>query len=631
MCAGRYRYRKNRFMAIKILPEVLSNKIAAGEVVERPASVVKELVENAIDAKSTAITVDIKNGGRSLIRVADDGTGMGKDDALLSLERYATSKLHDEESLFAIRTLGFRGEALPSIASVSRFTLTTRPHGADEGTAIHVAGGTIRKVKAAGAAPGTMIEVADLFFNTPARRKFLKSANTEMGHIIDMVDAFAMCRHDIHFKLTHNNKTVRNLARTTSAFDRVADLLGADAREHLHALSHEDDLVQITGWTSSPAITRSTPQRIYIFVNGRSIKDRGLRYALFEGYRGRLVKGSFPVAAIFLTIAFDRVDVNVHPTKSEVRFADQQQVYARLKDAVANIWAGETRPPWEAGNRELDPPAGPNRPTVSSPHRGLSSDVAERMAEYPRMRDVMLPKAEDVRPSVNEAVLPPRSPAPPAVPEADASPSSPLPDDTTAYAEKGFFSGLAIVGQFQQTYIICASADGIVFVDQHAAHERIVFEALKRRQQEGRSASQGLLVPETVELTHKAAAVLAPLLPELLKYGLEIEDFGQNTFAVKAVPAVVGDVDVVPMVREIGEKLSETGFAPGVDTVLDSFLIIMACHGAIRANRRLSEQEMRSLLVQLDACENPWHCPHGRPTSVNWGMRTIERAFKRIL
>lgn len=618
--------------AIKILPEVLSNKIAAGEVVERPASVVKELVENAIDAQSTAIVVEIKNGGRSLIRVADDGLGMGRDDAMLSLERYATSKLHDEDSLFAIRTLGFRGEALPSIASVSRFTLTSRPHDADEGTEISVSGGTIKNVKTAGVPPGTMIEVADLFFNTPARRKFLKSANTEMGHIVDMVDAFAMCRHDIHFKLTHNGKAVRNLARTASAFDRVADLLGRDVRPHLHAIDYADENVTITGWVSSPAITRSTSQKIYLFVNGRAIKDRGLQYALFEGYRGRLVKGSFPVAAVFVAIPFDRVDVNVHPAKSEVRFADQRQVYDGLKNAVFSIWAAETRPPWEA--RAVGDRASAAMRQADGPeprHRGIPEDVSQRMTEYPRMRDVLLPNAGDVSLSVSDAVLSSKAFVSPAASQADVSEPPPKDEAEAPVPEQGFFRKLSIVGQFQQTYIVCESADGVVFIDQHAAHERIVFETLKQRKQAGRPASQGLLVPETVELTHKAAAALAPLLPEFLQYGLEMEDFGQNTFAVKAVPAVVADTDVVPMIREIGEKLSETGFAPDTGTLLDSFLIIMACHGAIRANRRLSEQEMRALLVRLDACENPWHCPHGRPTSVNWDLRTIEKEFKRIV
>ncbi|MDY6823322.1 MAG: DNA mismatch repair endonuclease MutL [Thermodesulfobacteriota bacterium] len=628
--------------AIKILPEVLSNKIAAGEVVERPASVVKELVENAIDAQSTAITVDIKNGGRSLIQVSDDGAGMSRDDALLCLERYATSKLQDEESLFAISTLGFRGEALPSIASVSRVTLTTRLHEADEATEITVSGGTIKNVKTAGAPPGTLIEVADLFFNTPARRKFLKSANTEMGHITDIVDAVAMCRHDIHFKLTHNNKSLRNLVRTAAPFDRAAALLGREVRPYLHPVEYADDRISISGWISSPAITRSTSQKIHLFVNGRAIKDRGLQYALFEGYRGRLVKGSFPVAALFLAIPYDRVDVNVHPTKNEVRFADQRQVYEALKTAVSNTWAGETRPPWEHGP-ETDGPETDRAETDSTGvpadrlsgeaarNQGVPAEVAERMAEYPRMRDVMLPKADEVKPSVNEALFSqPITGEPPPALDSDPSPAETV-ETASPAGGKGFFSGLSVVGQFQQTYIVCESPEGVVFIDQHAAHERIVFETLKRRQRDGRPASQGLLVPETVELGHTAAAALSPLLPEFLQFGLEMEDFGQNTFAVKAVPAVVADADITPMIREMGEKLSESGFAPDTDTLLDTFLIIMACHGAIRANRRLSEQEMRTLLVQLDACENPWHCPHGRPTSVNWGMRTIEKAFKRIV
>ncbi|PIP37252.1 MAG: DNA mismatch repair protein MutL, partial [Desulfobacterales bacterium CG23_combo_of_CG06-09_8_20_14_all_51_8] len=296
---------------IKILPEILSNKIAAGEVVERPASVVKELLENAIDAESTKITVEIGQGGRALIRVSDNGIGMGHDDALLSIERYATSKIHTDADLYAITTLGFRGEALPSIASVSKFTLITKIREADAATRIDIEGGRIKNVSDAGAPDGTTISVHQLFFNTPARRKFLKSMATEMGHIAEIVACCALARPDVQFRLIHNGKEIQNWPPVGSRLDRIIDVLGDDLKSSLYPLAFDTEDLSVSGWTSDPAVTRGTSQKIYIFVNGRLIRDRGVQYALFEGYRGRIMKGRFPVAVLFLRLPPDQVDVNV--------------------------------------------------------------------------------------------------------------------------------------------------------------------------------------------------------------------------------------------------------------------------------------------------------------------------------
>ncbi|MGD9363481.1 MAG: DNA mismatch repair endonuclease MutL, partial [Desulfobacterales bacterium] len=332
---------------IKILPEILSNKIAAGEVVERPASVVKELVENALDAGSTRIMIDIEKGGRSLIRVSDNGSGMGRDDALLALERYATSKIYKDQDLFRIQTLGFRGEALPSIAAVSRFTLVSRDQSADAGIEISVEGGKIKDVTDIGAPKGTMVTIRQLFFNTPARRKFLKTIGTEMGHIADRVASIALGHPGVQFRLTHNGNIVKDWPSTSTPLDRVVNVLGSDLKNNLHSIEFQNNAVSISGWISSPRMTRRTSRGLFIYVNGRFVRDRSVQHALFEGYSQRLVKGQFPIAALFINVPFEEVDVNVHPTKSEVRFARQRDVHEAVKQAVTQTLFAADKTGWD--------------------------------------------------------------------------------------------------------------------------------------------------------------------------------------------------------------------------------------------------------------------------------------------
>ena len=356
---------------IRILPEILSNKIAAGEVVARPASVVKELVENSIDAGSTRIIVEVEQGGRKLIRVSDNGQGMGRDDALLCLERYATSKIAADPDLFAISTLGFRGEALPSIASVSRFTLVTRETNADVGTQIEVAGGRMKNVSDVGAPPGTLITVAGLFFNTPARRKFLKSIDTEMGHIADTIASMALCRPAVQFRLSHNNRIVKSWAPAAEPMDRVADVLGAAIKRELYPVEGGAGDIHVSGWIASPRMNRSTARGIYLFVNGRWVKDRVIQHALFAGYAGRLMKGQYPVSVLFLKVPFDQVDVNVHPTKHEIRFFRQKQVHDTVREAVADALRQSDPTRWRANETRIAGLArGPA--AVSESHAGYS-------------------------------------------------------------------------------------------------------------------------------------------------------------------------------------------------------------------------------------------------------------------
>jgi DNA mismatch repair protein MutL len=640
---------------IRILPEILSNKIAAGEVVERPASVVKELVENAVDAGGTRIGVDIENGGRSLIRVSDNGHGMGHDDALLAIERYATSKILKDEDLYAIRTLGFRGEALPSIAAVSRLTLVTRMADDLSGTEIRVEGGRIMGVAEAGAPAGTMITVRQLFYNIPARRKFLKTVATEMGHIAEFISCMALARPDIQFKLVHNQKTVYNWPPVDDPADRVMAVLGTDLRSSLHRVDHDEGAVRIAGWTSDPDETRSTSQKIHIFVNGRYIKDRGIQYALFEGYRGRIMKGRFPVAVIFVTLPPGQVDVNVHPAKNEVRFAEPRQVYGAVRAAVGAVWEKQGKASWKRPDAETAYVRESIRPTFRQgtaapspvnrmlpfgpappPRRdhGIASggpNVSD--GPEPFSRPETLSKTSKTYETAEPALNAIRNEDPAHGNTIEPAPGSDAyrPPQSMARMDAPLrFGDLAVIGQFQNTYILCESADALFVVDQHAAHERIVFERLKTRHlQNTHPRMQQLVLPETIELGFKEAALLQQALGSLTSLGLEIDHFGGNTFAVKAVPALIADQPVAPLITDIAESLAAFDDATGPARAMEECLILMACHGAIRARQRLTDREIRELLAQLDACEDPFHCPHGRPTFARWSAGTIEKTFKR--
>ena len=619
---------------IRILPEILSNKIAAGEVVERPASVVKELVENAIDAGSTRIIVEVEQGGRKLIRVSDNGHGMNRDDALLCLERYATSKIASDPDLFSIRTLGFRGEALPSIAAVSRFTIVTRQTDADVGTRIDVAGGQIKKVAEIGAPAGTLLEVASLFYNTPARRKFLKSINTEMGHIGDTIASMALCRPAVQFRLVHNHRVVKDWPPASDPLDRTIDVLGASMKKELQPVERVGDAAKVGGWVAVPRLNRSTARGIYLFVNGRWVKDRVIQHALFAGYSGRLMKGQYPVAVLFLTVPFDQVDVNVHPTKHEIRFVRQKEVHDTVRDAVTKALQQSDPTRWQAPAAEPRPPA-PSAPAVSESHAvytappGVSRLKGDSTA--PRHPTTVGDSPPDIA-SVRRQSAPAMD-----APDRMDVPANALPPDTRRPSEqaplwkKRYFADLTIIGQYHGTYIICESDDGLIIIDQHAAHERIVFESLKHQADAHVPAVQRLLVPETIELGFQEAQILETLAPELDRYGLEIEPFGGNTFVVKSMPTLLHSGDISGMITEIVEKTAELGIHAGLEKILDECLTVMACHNAIRAHQRLSEAQIKAMLEQLDGCDNPSHCPHGRPVWLRWRVTDLEKQFQRIV
>jgi DNA mismatch repair protein MutL len=613
---------------IRILPEVLANKIAAGEVVERPSSVVKELVENALDAQATRILIDIETGGRSLIRVADNGTGMSRDDALLALERFATSKIHSDEDLFRIQTLGFRGEALPSIAAVSQLTLVTRQATSDTGVEVRVHGGKIIHVADAGAPPGTMISVARLFYNTPARRKFLKAVNTEMGHIADVIAAMALGRPQVHFTLNHNGRAVKQWTGTGDAVLRAADVLGQAAGADLILLSDRIGDLKLSGYLGSARLARATSRSIYLFVNGRRVRDRVLQHALFDAYSGRLIKGRFPLAVLFLELPYDQVDVNVHPTKHEIRFADQRRVHDGVRDCVAAALAGAERQRWAVGRSDLPEPEHDNS------HGGA---VAQEPADYRiplEVRSALKTFSGDVFGSIRaDAIEPPPAHAGRASLDGRqarcvATPLPGAPDQQPLWTPRGF-SDLSIIGQFQGTYIICQGPRGLVIIDQHAAHERIVYEEFKARS--GRIDSQRLLMPETVELGFEEAHILEALIPRLDALGLELEPFGGTTFVVKSIPVLLDDRQIGRIIVELVEKAAETGLENDPEMVLDTCRMVMACHNAVRANQRLHTEQITRMLEQLDRCQDPDHCPHGRPTWINWSVKDLEKAFLRKL
>lgn len=619
---------------VRILPEILSNKIAAGEVVERPGSVVKELLENALDAKSTLIEIEVDNGGKSLIRVSDNGMGMSRDDALLCIERYATSKIYDDKDLFSIRTLGFRGEAIPSIASVSRFSLVTREKDADSGTRIDIEGGNIKKVLDVGAAPGTMITVERLFFNTPARRKFLKSTQTETGHIMDTVASIALGWPQVQFRLSHNKKPVKSWPQAKGFYDRAVDVLGRDLRNSLVDVSFDDGYLTVSGLVSSPDITRTSTQRTFLYINGRHIRDRRLIHALLNAYGSRLMKGRYPVAVLFLTVPFDQLDVNVHPTKHEVRFVDHNRIYTSVQACVSLALNESERRVYAKPFPQPDTERSQGYETAVVNERLTAPSLTQtRFSDRVRQEPGRIREAEAVvfhaKPHGDVDGLsyePAKETDRFIVRDEFVNGDNELKSDATV-TERRFFSDMRIIGQLHNSYVLCEAKEGMIIIDQHAAHERIVYEELKKKA--GHVRSQALLIPEIIELGYKESVALETVRKGLAELGLIIEPYGDNTFAVKSVPAILSQGMITKLVIEIAEKQVELGSSSALEQALDDCLVLMSCHGAVRANQSLSETQIRHLLKQMDDCQTPSFCPHGRPTWTQYGIRSIEKAFKR--
>jgi DNA mismatch repair protein MutL len=590
---------------IKILPENLTNKIAAGEVVERPASVVKELVENSLDAGCSEVVVEIESGGRRLIQVSDDGCGMSREDALLCLERHATSKITTDEDLFSLSTLGFRGEALPSIASVSRFTLQSRERGSIRGNEIYAEGGRIREVKACGMAEGTSVSVRNLFFNTPARLKFMKSSETEAGHIGDLMTRLAISRPDVRFAYFNDGKTVFRAAGSDLR-ERIATLLGRSLAAGLFPFRLDAECAGITGFAARPDCSRSSASHLYTYINGRFIRDRVVQHAILQSYRSLLERGRFPVVMLFLVVPAGDVDINVHPTKHEVRFREQGRVHDAIVAAIGNILR-ET--PWARSA----PAVVSTRPTEQK----LS--VSERRVEEVReMPEQYRPAAPRQKTFTSEDI---------GLDQVSTTESSAGPEKVEI--RQNYFMSVAVIGQYKAQYIICQDGTDLVIIDQHAAHERIAFEKLKKEFTADGVESQNLLFPETMDLSFKEAASVRENEHEIRQLGFWIENFGGSTWVVNSVPRLLEKGDYLRVLRDIIDELQELGKSSCFDQVREAMLARIACHSVIRGGQQLTSQEIRSLFVQLDASDFSGNCPHGRPVFRKITISEIEKMFRR--
>jgi DNA mismatch repair protein MutL len=581
---------------VRRLSNDLANKIAAGEVVERPASVVKELIENALDAGATRVRVEIDNGGLARIRVTDDGAGMDSADALLSIERHATSKIATVEDLEHISSFGFRGEALPSIASVSRLVLTTRARGADEGTEIVVEGGAPPRVRPAGCAVGASVEVRDLFFNVPARRKFLKAPPTESAHVGEVVLMAALARPDVSFTFARDGKVAREYLRAESRRERAAAALG---EERLEACVGERGPLLIEAYLAPPERARSGAMGLHLFINGRPVKDRQLARAVAQGYGSVLEGGRYPVGALYVGLPFEQVDVNVHPQKAEVRFADARAVF----DAVA---------------RELN---GALAKAFGVPGLG-----ANRWSNGP-----------GARPWGPPALTSPSWPSPSPSPSTSTNDLYALsPPDPSALAERelpllhpqGFYARLRFLAQVRGMFLVCEGDDGLYLLDQHAAAERVTFERLRKSFLARSVAAQRLLLPEIVELSPAELATLEEHAEDAMRVGLEVRAVGTSAVAVHSVPKLLSRASPERLVRDLVAELARTATRPFGDAA-DLVLATMACHGSVRAGDALAADEVLALLRALDTSDFAGHCPHGRPVVMRLGWDELERRVGR--
>jgi len=604
---------------IRVLPPGLVNQIAAGEVVERPASVVKELCENALDAGARSIAVEIEEGGLSLVRVVDDGTGMDHADAMLALERHATSKLRDAEGLATIATMGFRGEAVPAIASVSRLRLDTSPGEDGAGTRVVVEGGALVENAPVARPRGTTIEVRDLFFNTPARRKFMRAAATEAAHVSEAMTRLALARADVGFTLRSGSRLLLSARAGEPLEERAAQALGRDAARHFVAVDGARGEVRVRGVVTSPDHSQATSRSLYLFVNGRYFRDRSAAHAVLRAYAGVLPPGRHPGGVLFVELPLDRVDVNVHPQKLEVRFAEARAV----QDAIHHAVAGALRTaPWlgRAGGAPgrfggLGAPAG-----AAAVSGGAASMAAEDTAS-------VLAWARAIHPPVESgALLPFPAPAPegsrPLQFQAvlDGEPSRPL----------GYFGSLRYLGQHARTYLLCEAPGGaLVIIDQHASHERLLFHRLREAQRLRQVPVQPFLVPQVVTLPGPLARTLEAHVAELGSLGLDLEPFGGDAFAVKGAPALLGGLELPGLLTDLAQQLEQLERGSAVDEALHDLSATMACHAAVRANQELTAQEARALLDGLDAIDFKARCPHGRPVVFELPLAELEKKVGR--
>lgn len=605
-------------MRIRQLPDYLVNQIAAGEVIERPAAAVKELVENAIDAGADMVEVDLRDGGKSLIRVRDNGTGMTRAELGKCIERHATSKLPDDD-LVRIRHLGFRGEALPSIGAVSRLTITTKNAAEESAWSIAVEGGTKSELVPAAHPQGTSVEVRDLFYATPARLKFLKTDKAEFGAVKDIVIRIAMAFPHIGFRLTHNGLTSLQLqsgglAEVDTGRQRAAQILGKDFSENSIPIDAQRDYIHLTGYAGLPSFDKATAQHQFLFVNGRPVRDRLILGCIRAAYSDLLSRDRHPVVTLFISMPPEEVDVNVHPAKAEVRFRDSALVRGAIVSALKHaLIAGGQRTASTISTYALSSFRGGQGAGAGGSSAGPSLPLS-RYTSYKASYGNLAEKTADIYAPLMDTL-------PSARAELQTLPT-PATDMTYPLG--------AARAQIHENYIVAQSVDGMILVDQHAAHERLVYERFKRQMADGGIAAQGLLVPEIVDMGEAEAASLLDKKETFAKLGLEIESFGSGSIAVRAVPSILGTrIDIAKLIRDIADEMGEKEDSLLLEEKVNAVLSTMACHGSVRSGRRMTVEEMNALLRQMEETENSGHCNHGRPTYIRLDIKDIEKLFHR--
>ncbi len=607
---------------IQQLPSNVVTKIAAGEVIERPASVVKELLENSIDAGATRLDIELEQGGSELIRVADDGHGIHADDLRLVFASHATSKLSNADDLFRIGTLGFRGEAMASIGGVAKVSVQSRPAGAADGAAILCDGGDLSDIRPWNGSPGTRVEVKHLFFNTPVRKKFLKGIPTELGHVTETVTRLALAYPALHIVLKHNGRLVHEIPASATLPDRLGLFFGKDVRDNLIEVDAEAGGLELFGYVTDPQCDRGNAKTQYLFVNGRWIRDRSLAHALQEAFRGLLMTGRYAVGFLFVNLPPDQVDVNVHPTKSEVRFRDSSAIYSLVRGGVKRaLLAKNLLPKLQVSND------GPLPETVGEQARSPRFDQAvytqapwER-EPAPTHAPIFATPPEAKPPTVDAGDItfaPPREFTLPDVP----APPPLMTIPPLAPPQRAI--------QIHDAYLVVETPQGMLVIDQHALHERILFEQLRRRILDGKLDVQRLLIPEPIDLTMEQAAVVLDAKVQLAELGLEVEDFGGGTVAVSSYPALLGRIPVQQIFQGVVDELVKDDRTPTKAHVFHHLLATMACKAAVKAGDKLTSDEIDYLMQLRQLAEDSHHCPHGRPTSLTFSRHELDKQFKRI-
>ena len=626
---------------IALLPPQLANKIAAGEVIERPASVVKELAENSLDAGAAHLTIEIEDGGKKLIRLRDDGHGISPDQLQLAVAAHATSKLQTDQDLYDIRTLGFRGEALASIASISQMEIVSQTAGAAEGAKLVIEGGQAEPVAPAAGTKGTTISVRNLFYNTPARRKFLRTTNTEMGHITEQFTRMALAHPKAHFTLRHNNRSLHDLRADQSLRERIGMLFSAELTDSLIAINRQDRGVQIHGLVAPPNLSRAGTQWQYVFVNNRPVRDRFIGHAIREAYRGLLDANRQPVVFLFIQLPADQVDVNVHPAKAEVRFADSNVIHSQVLAAI--------RDKLLSSDLRVDA-------VLPQPENREAGERESQNERQHRTRQALADFFKNKAPQANTATVPNRQRSWPdsssTRPPSDTTTHNPLEPaanrevnfDAAAAATPGSLAPstdgpdrLAIPAlptrrpfiQVHNSYLVVEADDGIMIIDQHALHERYMFEQLKRQSEAGPLASQRYLIPETFAVTDKHTAIIEDCKDLLKQLGILLEAFGPRTMAIQAFPMLLEKLNPVEFVTDLLDTLTERAGRISQEALIHEVLDMMACKAAVKAGDSLTGAEIEALLDQIETVERSSNCPHGRPTTIRMSLAQLEKQFKR--